>query len=229
MTKDDEQLLLYGGGALLLGLAIWQGPTIVAGAVVGAGYVLNTFTRGNKLYDSTVDDAGVVTDDPEVLRDQAEAVLGYTADLDTLALATMGRSEGVDGMEARMHVALNDLADLQRQYGRGVYSSPAALMLHSKVAAANGHFSEQYLGKRYSTVRAPYEGDYHLAEKVINDNAAGMDPTGGAIKFVDKDAFASQRGATQTYEEKAAEWAAAGLVASSVDGASDNLVVFRRA
>lgn len=229
MSRRDDEVLLYAGAAALVGLAVWKGPAIAAGVVVGAGYVTNMFTRGNKLYDSTVDDAGVVTDDPEVLRMQAEAVLGYSADLDTLALATMGRSEGVDGEEARMHVALNDLADLQRTYGTRVYSSISALMLHSKNAAADGHFSEQYLGKRYSTAKPAYEGDYHLAEKVRADRADGIDITDGALKFVDKTSFATQRGATETYDQKVAEWAEAGLEPGAVDGASSNFVVFRRA
>jgi hypothetical protein len=228
MSRSDDDLLLYGGAAFLLGLALWEGPTVVAAVQIGAGYVTNLATRGNKLADFNVDDAGVVTDDPEVLRDQAEAVLGYTADLDTFALATMGRSEGVDGMRVRMHIALNDLADLQREFGTHVYSSLAQLMLHSKVAAADGHFSEQYLGKRYATDRPPYEGDYHLAEQVIAEHAAGVDPSGGALKFVDKDSFASQRGATATYEQKVAEWAAAGLAPFNVPDATDNFVVFRR-
>lgn len=236
MSRRDDEVLLYAGAAALLGLAVWKGPQIAdgvaqvaAGVVVGAGYVTNMFTRGNKLYDSTVDAAGVVTDDPDVLRMQAEAVLGYAADLDTLALATMGRSEGVDGMEARMHIALNHLDELQRQYGTGVYSSISALMLHSKNPAADGHFSEQYLGKWASTSKAAYEGDYHLAEKVRADRANGIDITDGALRFVDKDAFSSQRGATKTYAQVVAKWGADGYVPGSVADATDNFVVFRRA
>jgi len=228
MSRRDDDLLLYGGAAVLVGLALWEGPTIVAAAQIGVGYVTNLATRGNKLSESTVDAAGVVTDDPELLRQQAEAVLGYSADLDTYALARMGRSEGVDGMAARMHVALNDLADLQNRYGTHIYSSLAALMLHSKVAAANGHFSEQFLGKKYATTRDPYEADYHLAEQVQTEHAAGVDPSGGATKFVDKDSFATQRGATATYEDKVAEWGAQGLAPFNVDGATDNFIVFRR-
>lgn len=220
---------MLAGGAAIVGLAFWQGPTIVRGAQVAAGYVMNVFDRGHLLYESTLNDAGVVVEDPDVLRMMAEAVLGYECDLDTLALATMGRSEGVDGMEARMHVALNDLADLQATYGTNVYSSLSALMLHSKNAAADGHFSEQYLGKRYSTAHAPYEGDYHLAEKVREDHANGFDTSGGATKFVDKTAFSTQRGSKSTYEDKVAEWAHAGLVPANVDGATDNFVVFRKA
>lgn len=227
MSRDDE-ILLWAGVAGVVGLALWKGPEIAAQAQIAANYVGDWTVRGNQLYTGTLV-GGVISEDPEVLREEAEAVLGYTADLDTLALAAMGRSEGVDGMEARMHVALNDLADLQSTYGTGVYSSISALMLHSKVAAANGHFSEQYLGKRYATDRMPYEGDYHLAEKVRNDHGNGIDPTAGAIKFVDKDSFASQPGATLTFEQNDANWRADGLVPDSVDGASSNFVIYRKA
>jgi hypothetical protein len=231
MFKRGDDFWIWAGGAALVGLAIWQGPTIAAGVVVGAGYVLNMAQRGNLLCNFWTKSAqGVVLEDPaSVLLPQAEAVLGYTPDLDTFALAVMGRSEGVDGMEVRMHVALNDLAELQQQYGLGVYSSIAALMLHSKESAADGHFSEQYLGKRYATDRCAYELDYHLAEKVRQDHAAGVDPSGGAVKFVDKDSFGVQRGTEQvTYEDKVAEWAQQGLAPFNVAGASDNFVVFRR-
>lgn len=226
MSSRDDEWLYYAGGAALLGILIYEGPTIVNGAQVAAGYVMNVFARGNSLSDSSTNDAGVVVDDPEVLRMQAEAVLGYSADLDTYALARMGRSEGVDGMEARMHVALNDLANLQSTYGTNVYSSISQLMLHTKVAGADQHFGEQYLGKRYSTVKDPFEGDYHLAEKVRADRANGIDITGGALKFVDKDSFSTQRGSSGSYEAKEAEWAAAGLQPVSFPGATDNFVLF---
>ena len=228
-NPPDDEVLLWAGVAGIVGLALWKGPELVAQAEIAANYVGDWTVRGNPLFQGITLTGGVVQEDPEVLREEAEAVLGYAADLDTLALAVMGRSEGVDGEEARMHVALNDLADLQATYGTGVYSSISALMLHSKVAAADGHFSEQYLGKRYATDRIPYEGDYHLAEKVRADHANGIDPTGGAVKFVDKDAFASQPGATLTFAENDANWRAKGLVPDSVAGASNNFVIYRKA
>lgn len=239
LTLSTRTWLLLAGGAVVVGIAVFKSPelaatitsageTVASVAEVAAGYVKNVFARGNKLSDSTISSAGVVVDDPEVLRMEAEAVLGETADLNTLALARMGRSEGVDGMEYRMHVALNDLADLQ---SRGIYTSygVAQFMLHSKNVSADGHFSEQYLGKRYSTAKDPYEGDYRLAQKVEADHAAGFDPTGGAVKFVDKNAFSGQRGASKSYDDVVAEWAQQGLQPTTLDDASDNFVVFTRA
>src|SRR6266481_2841441 len=98
----------------------------------GATAVVDVFSRGAKLTDAPPGANGVVPDDPSDLWAAAANVLGRDVDGDTYSLGRMGRSEGVDGEEYRMHVALNDLADLQSTYGTGVYSSIAALMLHSK-------------------------------------------------------------------------------------------------
>jgi hypothetical protein len=183
------------------------------------------FDRGHKLSTGTLTD-GVVEETPEQLGIQAAMVLGFVPDPNVLALARMGRSEGVDGMEYRMHVAINDLRYLQSVLGSGVYSSLLVLMTHSKVAAANGHFSAQRLGKRYSTAADPYEGDYQLAQKVLADDAQGVDPTGGARKFVDKSGPLYVDGQKATFDELAASWAGEGLRPVQLDGASDNFVVF---
>lgn len=220
----ETRTVLYVGAGAGLAFVLWKWRTPVVAAEIAVGYVSNIVGRGNRLSDSTVVD-GVVQEIPEVLQDQASAVLGFTADPDTLALARMGRSEGVDGEEYRMHVALNDLANLQRVYGSNVYSSLLALMIHSKNAAADGHFSEQGLGKRYATTRDPYESDYALAQKVLQDRAEGIDPTGGALKFVDKSSFAVQAGAS-TYASRVEAWAKEGLAPQTLPDATDNFVVF---
>lgn len=222
-ARSDDELLAYGGAAVLLGLAVWKRDAVA----VAAGYVVNAFERGERLSHSTVVD-GVVTESPDDLVAQASSVVGYDVDPDLYALARMGRSEGVDGMAYRMHVALNDLAELQRTYGTRVYSSLSALLTHSKVARADGHFSQQYLGKRQASSKDPYVGDLRLAEQVCDERAAGVDPTGGATKFVDVDAFTSQPGADKTYDEVLAEWIADGYEPSHLPGATDNFVVFRR-
>lgn len=233
MLLSHRQLWYAGAAAALGGLWWWYGGNPVTAVVTAgqqaAGWVLNVFDRGNVLSQSTLVQ-GVVLEDPQVLADMASAVIGDNVDLDTYSLARMGRSEGVDGMEYRMHVACNDLAALQAQYGTGVYSSLTALMVHSKVAAADGHYSQQSLGKRYATSKDPYEGDYALAQKVLADRANGIDPTGGASKFVDKSSFSSQPGATSTYAATVASWAQQGLQpVSPLPGASDDFVVFVKA
>lgn len=226
-ANDDELLL---GGAVVVGaLLLWKGQTVAAAVEVGAANVTNLFERGAKLSTSTLGKNGAVLEDPDELLQQAADTLGRDVDADKYALARMGRSEGVDGMRLRMHVALNDLDALQAQYGTNVYSSLLALMLHSKVAAGDGHYSQQQLGKRYSTSKDPYEGDYELAEAVYEERAAGIDPTGGATKFADKDSFSSQPGATKTFAENDASWRASGLQPFNADGASNNLVLYRKA
>lgn len=222
----SSRTLLVVAGAAGVGFLLWKYGGLLAPAAIAGGYVLNTFDRGARLNRTTYPN-GVVPDDPEALRAAASQIFGSEIGRDTFALSRMGRSEGVDGMEFRMHVALNDLDDLQATYGTNVYSSVWALMLHSKVARADGHFSEQDLGKRYATDRDSYVGDVNLALQVQADHAAGIDPTGGALKFVDVDSFGVQKG-TGSYEEKEAEWAADGLQPATLDGASSNFVVFRK-
>ncbi len=214
------------GAAMGIGFILWKWG--VAAPIIAAGWVLNVFDRGSKLSDSTVVN-GVVSESPEVLTDMASAVLGFTADIDTYSLARMGRSEGVDGMEYRMHVLLNDLYDLQTRYG-AAYDTVTALLVRSKVDRANGRYSSQDLGKRYSTARDPYEGDYFLAQKVIDDRSRGIDIADGATKFVDKTGPFNIDGAPSTYADLVAHWGASGLVPiDNLPGATSNFVIFKRA
>ena len=222
---SKRQGIILGASALVAGFVEWYwGAGTVAGVQVVAGYVANVFARGSHLTSSTlVND--VVQETPAELEAAAANVLGFVPDADTYALARMGRSEGVDGMEYRMHVALNDLDQLRAHYP-STYGSVVALMTHSKVARADGHFSRQNLGKRYATTSDPYEGDYKLAAQVIADHAQGVDPTGGATKFVDKDGPLYVGGQRATFDELAAAWGQEGLTPTTLEGASDNFVVF---
>ncbi len=219
------------GAASLIGFVLWKWG--VSAPVVLAGWVLNTFERGSKLSQSTVV-SGVVAESPEVLLDQASAVLGFTADLDTYSLARMGRSEGVDGEEYRMHVLLNDLYELQTRYG-STYATVTDLLVHSKNDRASGHYSAQDLGKRYATTKDPYEGDYALAQKVLADRERGIDIADGATHFVDKSGpFWIDYGdgpVKSTYADLVAWWARPGsnLIPFGADGATDNFVMFKRA
>ncbi len=214
-----RQYVILGASAVAVGYIAWRWGFPGAVEIV-TGWVANTFERGHRLSSSTLV-GGVVQESPAELAAAAADVLGFTPDPDTLALARMGRSEGVDGQEYRMHVALNDLDHLQATYGSGVYSSILALMTHSKIARVDGHFSVQDgTGKRYGTSHDPYEGDYALAQKVLADRAQGFDPTGGALKFVDKDGISS-------FPDLVASWAKEGLTpAPPLEGASDNFVTF---
>lgn len=219
---------IAGGIAAILGLVFWKWGNPIVAAQIAENWAVNLVGRGNQLSFSTLSN-GIVEEVPSVLVDMATATLGFDANMDTYSLARMGRSEGVDGEEYRMHVLLNDLADLQSTYGSGVYSSVTALLIHSKIAAADGHYSAQSEGKRYSTAHDPYEADYALAQKVMVDHASGTDPTGGAVKFVDKSGPFYVDGQKTDYDGIVAAWAKQGLTADdSLPNATTNFVVFRR-
>lgn len=216
------------GGIAALGFVLFKWGNPIVAAQLAENWAVNLVGRGNQLSFSTLSN-GIVEEVPSVLIDMTTAVLGFDADSDTYSLARMGRSEGVDGEEYRMHVLLNDLADLQATYGTGVYSSVTALLIHSKIAAADGHYSAQSEGKRYSTAHDPFEADYALAQKVMVDHASGNDPTGGAVKFVDKSGPFYVDGAKTDYDGIVTAWAAQGLTPDdSLPNATTNFVVFRR-
>ncbi len=223
--KLSAEHYALGAAALGVGFILWKWG--VSAPLIAAGAIVNTLERGNKLSESTVVN-GIVSESPEVLADMASAVLGFTADVDTYSLARMGRSEGVDGMEYRMHVALNDIAELSAR-GLSAYSTPTKYMTYSRNVGANGHYSSQSKGKRVATTKDPYEGDYFLAQKVQLDRASGFDPTNGATKFVDKSGPFYIEGVQVSYSDLVASWAADGLTPMSLPGATSNFVVFVRA
>lgn len=228
MSRRENDLLLWGGAGVLGALVLWKGDEIAALGRVAVETTLNIFDRGKRLSHGLANDAGIVPDDPQALADAASDVMGREVSLDAYSLARMGRSEGVDGMEYRMHVACNDLEALQAHFGTGVYSSLTALMLHSKIPVADGHYSSQRWGKRYATTRDPYEGDLLLAEAVLADRAAGIDKAAGATKFVDVTSFGAQEGA-DSYDAVLAEWSSHGYEPFNLPGASSNFVLFRKA
>jgi len=211
MVWGKREWLMVGGG-VGLAVLVWRYRSLAAPVAIAAGYAVNTFSRGQRLTHTSADADGVIQDDPAALVAAASAVMGRPISAQAYALARMGRSEGVDGMEHRMHVALNDLAELRARYP-GTYPDLEQLMIHSKNPISDGRFSKQ--------------GDYELALRVITDHGSGIDPTGGAVKFVDKDSFGVQEG-TSSYASLIARWAGEGLEPSNVEGASDNFVVFRR-
>ncbi len=235
MQLSHRQLLIFAASAVGAAVLWKYGGDPVAPAVVAAGYVANAvFTRGRALTSSTLTSGdtdaagnaipdGIVRETPAELAAAAAAILGAPADLETYALARMGRSEGVDGMEYRLHIALNEAA------ARG--SSVLALLTRSsRVPQADGMFSRQALGKWAATSHDPYEGDYGLADKVRQDHANGIDPSGGARRFVDKSAFATQPGVKRTYDDVVAAWGAEGYTpVENLPGASSDFVIFVRA
>lgn len=219
MWSDDEKWLL---GALGAGVLLLWGKPIVTTVV---NTVSDVIGRGDRLTYTTLDPNGMIPDDPDDLVTAASAVLGRQIDADTYALARMARSEGIAAGDLRIHVALNDLADLNTRNGYGWDAQD--LITYSTDAAARGHFGQQ-LHRRYASTQDPYAGDVVLAEQTQAQHQAGIDPTGGAVKFVDKSSFGVQAG-TGSYDALVATWAPEGLQPFNVPGYSDDFVVFRRA
>ena len=174
--------------------------------------------RGRKLNSTSVNAQGYVPDDPYALLDEARTVMAYDIEQDVYALARSGRSEGKNGMEARMHVFMSQAA----QAGMSVW----ALTVRQPGSAKDGFFGTQK-GRRWASSRDPYEGDVKLAEKVYSDHNNGIDPTGGASRFVDKSAFGKQEG-TRTYAEVLAKWEQEGYQAYPYVDASSDFVLFRK-
>jgi hypothetical protein len=219
MWSNEEKLLLGGLGALGL-LLCGRTITNTVVDVIGRGTRLTTTTT----VDDDGVDTGIITADPADLLAQASAVLGRPISADVHALMRMARSEGIAAAELRVHVALNDLADLNDRRGFGW--SAFDLITYSTDPNARGKFGTQ-LHRRYASTRDAYAGDAARVELAVAEHAAGNDPTGGALKFVDKSSFGVQVG-TSSYDALAASWAAEGLRPFTVPGESDDFVVFRR-
>lgn len=174
--------------------------------------------KGRRLNNTSVNDQGFIDQAPDTLIGEAESILGVPIDRDVYALARSGRSEGKNGMEARMHVMVNQA----REAGMSVFE----LTVHQPGSVKDGRFGTQR-GRRWASSRDPYEGDIGLATKVLIDNSAGADTTGGAGRFVDKSAFGKQEG-TRTYAEVLAAWQGEGYTAYYYPEASNDFVLFRK-
>lgn len=192
------------------------------------GTVSDVFTRGSKVTSSTMGPNGVIVEDPLTLVGIA-AVMVPGTDEDRYGLARMMRSEGADAAEIRGHVALNDLRALG-------WSSLHFLLTYSTASWARGRYGKQNSSytdqdgrkysqtRRYATSKDPYEGDLAMAAKVINDHQRGIDPTGGAIKFIDRNSMSSP----EAFEAVNQSWQDDGLVAYTLPGYGDDLVLYKR-
>jgi len=206
------------GSALALG-----GVAALLGTEQGKALVADLTRRGKKLTETKLDADGKIPVPPTELARAVSASLGRPVTATALALARMLRSEegsaSVTVKRLLAWVALNDAAELRWTLLK--------TLTYSTVATRNGLFGKQ-ISRRYSTAQDPYENDLAIAENVIADHAAGSpDPTGGAVKFVNKSAFSSQPGAS-SYAAVAAKWAKDGLQPTVLPGAPANLVFFRR-
>ncbi len=176
--------------------------------------------RGKRATVSTLDGSNDVIESPQSLLVQCIQTLGYDVSMDAYAIARMIRSEagdrGPEGKNWRAHIAINDANRL----GKSLLST----VTYSKDASKRDRFGDQD-DQRYATTRDPYENDVVIALNVLYQRATGgEDPTGGALKFVNEDAFKAGR-----FDTVVANWAKEGLSPEAVPEVESDLVVFRRA
>lgn len=207
------------GGLAAVGLAVG-----LAGTKTGRSVVADLTQRGARLTRSTLDaNKSIPTPPPELAR-QAAAVAGRPVDVTAYALARMVRSEGgsqpADAKRLRIWVALNDSRELRWTVLR--------TLTYSKLKSRNGLFGNQ-VSRRYSTAADPFMVDLLIAERTLAEySSGGADPTGGAVKFADVSSFGGIQPGTGTYAELVARWGREGLRPVRVEGAPEDLVLFRR-
>jgi hypothetical protein len=214
MSISRRELWWVAGGVLAVGALTWKRREV---AFFVSDVVLEG--RGRRLTHGTQDDAGNVLESPEELAAAAGAVMGREISADTYSIARVVRSEGALEGNPRAHVVLNDAAALGW--------TPTRLVTYSQDGSKLGRYGQQR-GRRYATSADPYEADVVAAELAAGEYFAGVDPTGGATKFVDKGAFGVQQG-TGSYAALVESWAADGLSPYNVPGYPGSFVIFRRA
>lgn len=221
----ENQRLAIGAGVTVLGFA---GLYLFGRRAVNV--VVDVANRGELLTDTQLDDAGIIPADPADLVALASGVMGRDVTPATYALARMRRSEMAIGESdeasaLRVQVALNDLDDLNRRRLFGWTAED--LITYSTNPDHRGLFGEQNDGRRYASTKDPHVGDALLAEQVQQQHASGIDPTGGALKFVDRGSMGAQIG-SGSYDNLVVRWAAENLQPSTIPGYSSDFVVFRR-
>jgi hypothetical protein len=210
-------------------LLLWLG-VVGFGAVAAAtssetarDWIVDLTKRGRRLTVTELDEDLKVPSYPEQLAAKAMGVLGRPVTPTAYGIARMVRSEEGSGSPTTKRylvwVLLND--------SRALGWAPLKTLTYSTSTVRKGFFGKQ-ITRRYSTARDPYENDLLIAEAVLAEYEAGRpDPTGGAVKFVNKLAFGVQAG-TGSYAAVLAKWRADGLEPLNLPGAPDELVFFRR-
>lgn len=225
-SADSERLAL-AGVAVVGGVMLWP---------KARNAVVDVFVRGEKLSTShMVND--VVVENPAALAGEAASTYGMPFSREVYAAARMSRSEGGSPAEKRLklHVLFNDAQGLGWSVEKTLlYADDLDTPGGNRHPTAAGHYGRQYTDKvnpraqrRFSSARDPYRGDVDLVLSVMDERDQHIDPTGGARKFIDKDAMGGGQPGTTTYERKAAQWAAAGWAAVPIE--NTDLVLFRRA
>lgn len=147
---------------------------------------------GKRLSSSTRDDAGIVVEDPEELREQAATASGLGSELtsDTYALARMVRSEaGSADLTTKVR-----LACVAINQARALGWSPYDVIVYHKSGSRDGRYGSQITG-RFASGSDPYEIDVKAA--VL---AQQNDITNGATNFAHQNAFGKQLGTASSIQ-----------------------------
>lgn len=198
----------------LVALGLYAGA---GGSIVDA--VGSLITRGRQLTSSTLS----ATD--TVLQSPAELASAASAELESYALARMVASEGAGfglANTCRIWTAWNDA----KAHGWSLFHTVTAVNSKRFPACVNT-FGKQN-PRRYSTARDPFEGHLRLVLRVLADIQAGKtDPTGGAVKFLNRSAMGGIQAGTKGADETIAAWRTQGLQDFTVGGVGSDLVFFR--
>lgn len=227
-----RQWWFWGGVAALLVLGSSGGADSIGEAVSEVvSTIIDEVQKGPRCTSASPGADGIVHVAVEELALEASHVVGYRVDLEEYVCARMVRSEEGSAnrvtKELLIWAAINDGVDFGPRHG--LSASPSSTILWDNDSSGRGLCGTQHAGRRYSTAKDPHAGDVQIAMETLAAWRAGLpDPTGGAVKFVDKRAFGVQPG-TRTYEAVAASWAREGLQPTQLEGTPSSLVFFRRA
>lgn len=211
----------FGGLVAALELAGLNPVAQITAAADDAAFnVTNVFNRGDQLSYGSAGPDGTILDDPEALRQAASTRYGSDIDKSVYALARMVRSEGAKQGDVRVHVALNDLANLG-------WADPYTLITYSTVAARKGKYGSQ-TSRRYSSEQDPYTGDVQTVVQAMNAHDSGDDPSMGATKFVDVSSMGGVQAGTSSFDDLVAKWAPEGLVPYTLPAYGTDLVFFKK-
>jgi hypothetical protein len=148
----------WGWWAVTAFLGWYFRDLIFSSAKGGLDVVTDFVGAGDRLTVSTHDDAGVIREDPEDLRAQAEKYLGREVSEDAYALARMVRSEaGSADLVTKVR-----LANVAMNQARALGWSPYQVIVFHTTGARDGRYGSQITG-RFASGKDPYEIDQFRA------------------------------------------------------------------
>lgn len=207
----------WGWWALSAVLAWWFRDALFSSAKEGVDVLTDLVGSGRKLSTSTRDDAGVVEQEPDDLRAQAESTMGRDVSEDAYALARMVRSEaGSADLTTKVR-----LANVAINQAHALGWSPYQVIVFHNTPSRDGRYGKQISG-RFASTLDPYEVDLKAAEQALQG-----DITGGATNFAHQSAFGKQLGTASNIQPFVDTLASEGKVPGYF-GSDSNLIFFWR-